>query len=324
MATPRKQQISLIDTQYYHCVSRCVRRAFLCGEDKATGMSYEHRRAWVEDKLLALGEIFAIDICAYAVMSNHTHIVLFVDTEQAKSWSMHEVITRWHQLFKGTLITQQYLRGETLIEPLQKMLAETVAVYRQRLMDISWFMRIFNETIARKSNVEDNCTGRFWEGRFKSQALLDEAALAACMAYVDLNPVRANMAKTPEESNHTSIQLRIKAAVHGKQPTNLQAFVGDPRKEIPTGLPFNLQDYVQLVELTGRCIREDKRGYIDNSQQPILNRLNISAENWLILTTQFRKVFHGAVGKSQALTDFCENKHLKKRATMSICKKLLA
>jgi len=324
MATPRKQQISLIDTQYYHCVSRCVRRAFLCGEDKTTGVSYEHRRAWVEDKLLALGEIFAIDICAYAVMSNHTHIVLFVDIEQAKSWSTHEVITRWHQLFKGTLITQQYLRGETLIEPLQKMLAETVAVYRQRLMDISWFMRILNETIARKANVEDNCTGRFWEGRFKSQALLDEAALAACMAYVDLNPVRANMAKTPEKSKHTSIQLRIKAAIHGKQPSNLQAFVGNPKKEMPTGLPFNLQDYIQLVELTGRCIREDKRGYIDNNQQPILNRLNISAENWLILTTQFRKIFHGAVGNSQALTDFCQHQHLKKRATVSICTKLLA
>ncbi|MBL4910888.1 MAG: transposase [Alteromonadaceae bacterium] len=324
MATARKKQISLIDTPYYHCVSRCVRRAFLCGKDKESGISYEHRRAWVENKLLALSEVFSIDICAYAVMSNHTHIVLFVDVEQAKSWSMHEVITRWHQLFKGTLITQQYLRGETLIEPLQKMLEETVEVYRQRLMDISWFMRILNEDIARQANKEDNCTGRFWEGRFKSQALLDEAALAACMAYVDLNPVRAKIAKTPEDSSHTSIQQRIKAALTGKQPKTLQPFIGNPRKNMPTGLPFDLQDYIQLVELTGRCIREDKRGYIENNQQPILSRLNISAENWLILTTQFRKVFHGAVGNSEALADFCQHQHLKKRATVSICKKLFA
>jgi len=126
MATARKRQISLIDTPYYHCVSRCVRRAFLCGEDKVSGVSYEHRRAWVENKLLALSQVFAIDICAYAVMSNHTHLVLFVDIEQAKSWSTKDVIERWHQLFKGTLITQQYLRGEALIEPLQIMLEETV------------------------------------------------------------------------------------------------------------------------------------------------------------------------------------------------------
>ena len=162
MATARKRQISLADTPYYHCVTRCVRRAFLCGEDKVSGQSYEHRRGWVEDKLLALTQVFAIDVCAYAVMSNHSHIVLFVDEAQAMSWTMEEVLTRWHQLFKGTLLTQQYLRGETLIEPLQKIVLETAEVYRKRLMDISWFMRIINETIAKQANKEDNCTGRFY------------------------------------------------------------------------------------------------------------------------------------------------------------------
>jgi len=112
MARARKQQVSLTETPYYHCISRCVRRAFLCGEDKVTGTSFEHRRGWIEDKLLLLGKVFAIDVCAYAIMSNHSHIVLFVNEAEAKLWSLDEVLTRWHQLFKGTLITQQYLRGE--------------------------------------------------------------------------------------------------------------------------------------------------------------------------------------------------------------------
>jgi hypothetical protein len=124
-------------------------------------------------------------------------------------------------------------------------------------------MRVLNEKIARMANKEDGCTGRFWEGRFKSQALLDEKALLACMAYVDLNPVRAGMAKTPEHSKHTSIKNRVKAAtserrvqgVKAKQPTRLQPFVGYPRQPMPPGLPFRLKDYLELVDWTGRAIR---------------------------------------------------------------------
>lgn len=324
MATARKQQISLVDTPYYHCTSRCVRRAFLCGDDKATGKNYEHRRGWVEDKLLFLADVFAIEVCAYAIMSNHNHLVLFVNGKQANAWSTQEVLERWHKLFKGTILTQQFLRGETLIEPLQKMVETTAQVYRQRLTDISWFMRILNESIAKQANKEDECTGRFWEGRFKSQALLDEAALAACMAYVDLNPIRAKMAMTPETSDYSSIKERIKSVKEGKQPKTLMSFVGNPRIKMPTGLPFDLADYIQLVDLTGRCIRENKRGYIDAKQPAILARLNISTENWLILTTQFRKCFHGAVGHVDVLTEFCQHQQLKKRATVSICQRLLA
>jgi hypothetical protein len=216
------------------------------------------------------------------------------------------------------------LRGEPLIETLQQAVEETAKVYRQRLMDISWFMRILNETIAKQANREDKCTGRFWEGRFKSQALLDEAALIACMAYVDLNPIRAKMAKTPETSSYTSIQRRIKSAIKGKQAPQLLAFIGNPRNNMPKGMPFKLCDYIQLVDLTGRCIRADKRGNIEKNQPEILSRLGISPKNWLVLTTQFRKVFHGAVGNPEALTEFCQHQHIKKRAAVSICQKLFA
>ena len=324
MTTARKQLISLVDTPYYHCISRCVRRAFLCGEDKNTGQSYDHRRGWIEDKLLSLTQVFAIDVCAYAVMSNHTHTVLFIDEISAKSWSTKEVLERWHQLFKGTLLTQQYCRDEGIADYLMSSLLETVEVYRNRLMDISWFMRLLNQSIATQANREDNCTGHFWEGRFKSQALLDEAALAACMAYVDLNPVRANIAKTPESSGFTSVKQRVRAAITKKQPTMLLPFVGNPRQAMPKGLPFELKDYLELIELTGRCIREDKAGHIEAHQPALLNRLNINPENWLILSKDFRRLFHGAVGHRDALTDYCENKGLKRRTNISCCDKLLA
>ncbi|MCF2829856.1 transposase [Pseudoalteromonas sp. DL2-H6] len=323
MATARKKQISLTDTKYYHCISRCVRRAFLCGEDKFTGKSYEHRRDWVEEKLLMLGSVFCIDICAYAVMSNHTHIVLYVDDKKAKRLSDEAIVIRWHKLFKGNWITHKLVEGEPLNESEQLIFDEHVAKYRERLADISWFMRVLNEDIARRANKEDNCTGRFWEGRFKSQALLDEAALAACLAYVDLNPIRAKIAATPETSDYTSIKKRIDHAKRGNQPKSLLRFAGSPRKHMPKGLPFELKSYIELVELTGKCIRVDKRGYI-NEAQVILTRLNIEPENWIKLTTQFSQVFHGAAGRERTITAYCETLQKRRRANLTNCERLLA
>jgi hypothetical protein len=163
-----------------------------------------------------------------------------------------------------------------------------------------------------------------WEGRFKSQALLDEAALAACMAYVDLNPIRAKMANTPEDSDHTSVQKRLTYAKVGKQPKQLLRLAGMPRQIMPKELPFELKSYLELVELTGRVMREDKSGYIDNMNLPLLERLNISPENWLKLTTQFTRVFHGAVGRPSSQASYCENLNRKRRADLSNCEKLLA
>jgi REP element-mobilizing transposase RayT len=101
MPKPRKTLVSLEATPYYHCVSRCVRRAFLCGDDSHSGKSYDHRRQWIEERTKMLAAVFAIDICAYAVMSNHYHVVLHVDREQAEGWDDKEVIRRWQGLFVG-------------------------------------------------------------------------------------------------------------------------------------------------------------------------------------------------------------------------------
>ncbi|WP_298772392.1 transposase [uncultured Shewanella sp.] len=327
MPTSRKAIVSLEDTSFYHCVSRCVRRAYLCGVDDYTGQSYEHRREWVEDRILELADVFAIDICAYAVMSNHLHLVLNVDIYKANSWSELEVAERWHQLFNGTDITQK-LTNDVSLEPHEMvLLSKTIAKYRSRLSDISWFMRALNEPIARKANFEDKCSGRFWEGRFKSQALLDEAAVLSCMAYVDLNPIRAKIADTPEQSDFTSIQRRIKAAFKGEQPANLLAFVGNERLDMPKGLHFHLGDYLKLVDETGRLIlhnkRNDKRGSISELAMPILNRLNIPQENWLKLTTEFTRLFKGPAGSLQELDAYCAHLERKRRQGAGNCHRWL-
>ena len=144
------------------------------------------------------------------------------------------------------------------------------------------------------------------------------------MAYVDLNPIRAKMANTPEDSGHTSIKQRLTYAKDGKQSKQLQRFSGMPRQIMPRGLPFELKSYLELVELTGRCIREDKRGYIESTHLPLLERVNISPENWLKLTTQFTRVFHGAVGRPASQVSYCENLKRKRRSNISNCEKLLA
>ncbi|MCX2842379.1 transposase [Microbulbifer thermotolerans] len=306
MGLPRKSLISLEATPYYHCVSRCVRRAFLCGRDERSGRCFEHRRQWIEDRLLELAEVFALDICAYAVMSNHYHVVLHINAAQAKGWTLREVVDRWHQLFKGSPLSQRFARNEVLHAAELARLEEVATEWRARLMDISWFMRMLNESIARQANREDGCTGRFWEGRFKSQALLDERALAACMAYVDLNPIRAKMADTPETSDHTSIQRRISAARDGKQPQELFPFAGNLREPMPIGLPFQLQGYLELLDWSGRCLREDKRGAIDEQLPPILERLQIDARYWLYLNRNFESRFKSLVGAAHLVRSACE------------------
>ena len=324
MPQPRKSQISLIDTPYYHCVSRCVRQSFLCGVDKYSGQSYEHRRGWVEERLLFLSTVFAIDICAYAVMNNHTHVVLCVDKALADNWDNDEVLRRYHKLHRGTLLTQKFMNGDTLSQGELITFDETVETYRQRLYEISWFMRDLNEYIAREANKEDGCTGRFWEGRFKSQALLDESAVLACMAYVDLNPIRAKMEKTPETSKHTSIKKRIHAAKNQQsQPSVLTPFVGNPRENMPKGIPYSLKDYIELVDTTGRCIRDDKAGHIDNTQSPILERLGLDSAQWLTLTTEFEKHFCYAAGAEQMMNAFKRHTHHQRLRGMTKAKALL-
>ena len=111
---PRSQLISLDATPHYHVVSRCVRRQFLCGVDAQSGRDFTHRRGWIRARIFELARVFAINVCAYAVMSNHVHLALSVDQARALTWDDREVARRWMNLFGGMPLVRSFAAGEKL------------------------------------------------------------------------------------------------------------------------------------------------------------------------------------------------------------------
>jgi REP element-mobilizing transposase RayT len=186
---------------YYHLISRCVRQAFLCGRE------FEHRKAWLEERVRRLASLFAIDVCKFSVLSNHYHLIARNQPEAAAEWDSSEVRKRWKALFPGSSLLSSADTGNAA-HGIQGDDGRT-EVLRSRLCDLSWFMRALNEYIARRANREDGRRGRFWEGRFQSIRLLDEEALIQCSVYIDLNEVRAGVADTPETSTCSSVYSRI-------------------------------------------------------------------------------------------------------------------
>ena len=284
MTLPRRQQISLDHTPYYHCTARCVRRAFLCGNDSYSGKNYDHRKHWLETRLTLASEVFAIDLLAYAIMSNHYHVVLRIDAAATLSWSDAEVTERWGRLFRVP----------------EQVTAAMIALWRERLCSLSWYMRVLNESLARRANREDGCKGRFWEGRYKCQALLDETALLKCMAYVDLNPIRAAMAQTPETSEHTSIKARLEGNSHHLAPFH------DEAPAMSYSIPVRRQEYLALVDWSGRRLHPEKRGSIPAELPPILARIGLDGEQWCREMKHFGKWYFRAVGSIENLHSYCE------------------
>ena len=357
MGLPRSRYVREGEEGVYHCFGRCVRRAFLHGFDPVTRRDFSHRKTWLVNRLRHLAAIFAVEVCAYAVMENHYHTILRTRPDTVAGWSDRDVATRWLTLFP-----RHRDPGGTAIPPVELDICalancpKRMAQLRQRLSSLSWFMGRLNEFIARAANKEDGVKGRFWEARFKCQALLDEAAIAACMVYVDLNPIRAGVAGTPEDSDFTSIQERIRAwqaetmttaSITGEAGEDIESgsfgreipmpeHPGDISKPVPERLStlshsvdgavlsaswlcpiqsdsqrrgilqMTTAEYLEVVDLSGRMTRSDKRGTIDAELAPILLRIGANPDAWIETISCFGCKFRLAAGLLTHLREFAD------------------
>ena len=327
MAMPRSSYVKDGQEGVFHCFSRCVRRAFLCGYDTVTQRDFSHRKTWLVDRLRYLAAVFAIEVCAYAIMETHNHTILRTRPDIVAMWSDLEVATRWLTLFPPKRAAGP--PSNTQIQALADC-PERIAELRKRLCSLSWFMGRLNEFIARAANKEDNVKGRFWESRFKCQVLLDDAAIAACMVYVDLNPIRAGLAASPEESDFTSIQERIRAwhiqtltsgSVPGESPRftlhSPDASSADWLCPIQSDfhrrgiLQISAAEYFNLVDQSGRILPPGKRGAISADLDPILRRIGANPHAWPDTISRFGSKFRLAAGLLSSLRSFAD--HLGRR-----------
>lgn len=331
---PRGKYIDPNNSQIVHVVTRCVRGAFLCGTDKGTKRSFEHRREWIQNRLVFLAGAFGIDCLTFSVMGNHVHIILRSRPEVVRDWSDREVAERWVHLCPhrdGALPEREE------IARLAKQ-RDQIAEIRRRLSDFSWWMRLLTQSIARRANKEDGCTGRFWEGRYKAQLLTDETAILACAMYIDLNPIRAAMADSLENSHYTGAKIRLETLKVNRSRRSSHPsknVVSNPTKRLeketrsswlspiclrrspnwtgkaksvgkvnqpPKGfLHMTEVDYLELTDWTGRQTRSDKRGRIPNNIRPVLEGLEIDGDRWLEINRLFRSLFRKGSGISISL-----------------------
>ena len=299
MAIARSQLIDTTVARWYHCISRCVRRAFLLGEGP------HDRKGWIENRLEELAQIFAIAVGGFSVMDNHLHVLLRLDQEVADGWSDEEVVRRWGRLFPPRDKSRQALAVTDNWVQWRLKDSQWVATARQRLQSISWFMKSLKEPLSRLANRQDKVRGAFFEARFKSVAILDDEALLAIAAYIDLNPVAAGIAEVPETSEHTSIKVRsehvdgqgktaqLEAAADGSVagscasagleeslwlcPIEDRRRLDSCREGMLEG--FSLGSYFLLVDYTGRLYRKGKAA-ISAELAGVLDRLGSNAESW--------------------------------------------
>jgi len=332
----RGEVVDPTEVQVFHVLNRTVRRCWLFGDDPLTGINYDHRKAWIEERLRHFAAQFGIDLLSFAILSNHYHLMLRSRPDVVASWDDTEVARRWFMICPNR--TQ---KDGTPCQPNQRELdsirrcEQKVAEIRMRLSDISWWMRLLDQRIARRCNDEDEASGRFFEDRFKAIPLIDEQAITACAVYIDLNLIRACLAETVELSDHTSGQLRAQAwkakagesasqspqtlddrdpASQSRQSESVDAFLSPISVEAVSDHPgimasqtgrrcsdkgfLQMSDraYLELLDWTARQSAPGKRGLTGDDQPPILARLGLPGSIWLKMVAEFGKLFPTMAG----------------------------
>jgi len=310
MTTARCELVDVSVTRWYHCLSRCVRGGFLMGE------GFEDRKQWIEDRLELLDSAFSVSIGGFAIMDNHLHVLCRLNPDEASGWSDEDVARRWLKVFPPKTLKLDDPKVVRAWVDQQTADAKRIQVLRERLQDLGWFMKSLKEPLSRMANKQDGCRGAFWEARYKSIAILDTEALLATCAYIDLNPLAAGIAETPESSPHTSISQRVghvreqgkieclKAARDGsvagskaagdieqshwlvpledrRSHANGNSNANSQANSVREGMleTFSLGSYLLLVDYTGRLFRNGKAN-MNAGVKEVFERLGTSCEFW--------------------------------------------
>jgi REP element-mobilizing transposase RayT len=337
MTTARREIVDVAVTRWYHCISKCVRSAFLMADDAGND-----RKQWIEDRLQMLAQNFSLAVGGFAIMDNHLHVLCRLDPDQAKTWTADETVRRWIAVYPPRELDLEDPKILKMWVDHQAKDEKRVAVYRERLSNLGWFMKALKEPLSRLCNRADGVKGTFWEARYKSIAILDTEALLATCAYIDLNPVAAGIAEVPEQSEHTSIKQRV---VHAKECDKLEALKaarlgsvagcqaaggfeeghwlvplqdrrqrgGSRRSAVREGMldGFSLGSYLLLVEYTGRLFRHGK-ARINDGVKDVLDRLGTRVEFWgdrikkMMASRDLRGCCFGC--KPEAVTEFAAHR----------------
>ena len=319
----RRETIDPNEVVVAHICNRTVRKCFLMGQDESSGKNFDHRKVWIEQYLKQFSAQFGVDLLGFAILSNHFHLILRTRPDVVATWSDDEIARRWMML-----CPLRKNADDSPCEPTQQEIRsiagcpEKTKEIRQRLSSISWWMRLLCQRIAMRANREEKETGRFWQDRYRATVLTDEASLLACAAYVDLNPIRAAMCEKLEESDHTSVQRRIKsqrgeavkentaAADSFLAPLSIneQSDAVGPcvsasrlRCSDKGFLAMSLDDYLLLLDWTARQSAKGKRGRTPSCVPPILQRLGLAQSSWCELVSDFGKLFSSVAGKPEVV-----------------------